>query len=62
MYVVVVYGYLDLLKKMCNEYNGDINVLDNDGDILLYYVEDVVIVRLIVEELGGDFIIRNVEG
>lgn len=62
MHAAAAYGHLDLLKKMCNEYNGDINVLDNDGDTPLHHVEDVATARLIVEELGGDFTIRNVEG
>ena len=41
MHAAAAYGHLDLLKKMCNEYNGDINVLDNDGDTPLHHVEDV---------------------
>lgn len=62
MHAAAAYGHTDLLKKMCSEYNGDINVLDNDGDTPLHHVEDVGTAKLIVEELGGDFTIRNAEG
>ncbi|EHN03427.1 YCR051W-like protein [Saccharomyces cerevisiae x Saccharomyces kudriavzevii VIN7] len=62
MHAAAAYGHTDLLKKMCSEYNGDINVLDNDGDTPLHHVEDVATAKLIVEELGGDFTVRNTEG
>ncbi|EJS44501.1 YCR051W [Saccharomyces arboricola H-6] len=62
MHAAAAYGHVDLLKKMCNEYNGDINVLDNDGDTPLHHVEDVGTAKVIVEELGGNYTIRNSEG
>ncbi|CAI4057366.1 hypothetical protein N7582_000841 [Saccharomyces uvarum] len=62
MHAAAAYGHADLLKKLCSVYNGDINVLDNDGDTPLHHVEDVATARLIVEELGGNVTIRNAEG
>ncbi len=34
------YGHRDLLYKLINVYNGDINVRDEDGDTPLHHVED----------------------
>lgn len=56
------YGHIDLLRKLCKELGGDINVKDNDGDTPLHHTEDFNTAKVILEELGGDISIVNSEG
>ena len=56
------YGHIDLLRKLCKELGGDINVRDNDGDTPLHHTEDAATAKVILEELGGDISLANSEG
>ncbi|CCE63012.1 hypothetical protein TPHA_0D03790 [Tetrapisispora phaffii CBS 4417] len=61
VHAAAAYGHNDLLRKLCNEYNGDINIRDFDGDTPLHHVEDVNTAKVIIEELDGDFKLTNNE-
>ncbi|CCF60314.1 hypothetical protein KAFR_0J02500 [Kazachstania africana CBS 2517] len=62
VHAAAAYGHHDLLRKLCSEYNGDVNIRDADGDTPLHHCEDVNTARLIIEELNGDFSLVNNEG
>ncbi|OBA20077.1 ankyrin [Metschnikowia bicuspidata var. bicuspidata NRRL YB-4993] len=54
------YGHIDLLKLLISR-GGNINIQDNDGDTPLHHVEDIETAKFIVEQLKGDYNIRNEE-
>ncbi|KAF3905481.1 Tankyrase-2 [Dactylellina cionopaga] len=56
------YGHLDLLRKLVNEYGGDVNIRDDDGDTPLFTAETVEVARCLVEELGADWACTNDDG
>ena len=56
------YGHKELLQKLINEYNGDINVKDSDGDTPLHHVEDYDTCKFVIEELKGNYQIKNNDG
>ncbi|QLQ81322.1 hypothetical protein HG537_0F00830 [Torulaspora globosa] len=62
VHAAAAYGHIDLLRKLCHQYGGDINIRDNDGDTPLHHCEDVNTAKVIVEELGGDITLTNDEG
>lgn len=62
VHAAAAYGHIELLKKLCKQYNGNINIRDNDGDTPLHHCEDVNTAKVIVEELGGDIKLTNEEG
>ena len=62
IHAAAAYGHVNLLKTLCNEYGGDINIKDNDGDTPLFHCEDVNTARVILEELGGHLDTVNEEG
>ncbi|CCE90066.1 uncharacterized protein TDEL_0A07340 [Torulaspora delbrueckii] len=62
VHAAAAYGHIELLKKLCKQYNGDINIRDNDGDTPLHHCEDVNTAKIIVEVLGGDISLTNEEG
>lgn len=62
IHAAAAYGHTNLLKKLCTQYNGDINIKDGDGDTPLHHVEDVNTAVVIIDELHGDFRIINDEG
>lgn len=55
------YGHIELLKFLISE-GGDINIQDNEGDTPLHHVEDMETARVMVEELGADYKVKNCEG
>lgn len=61
VHAAAAYGHIELLKKLCKQYNGDINIRDSDGDTPLHHCEDVDTARVIVEELGADINLTNEE-
>lgn len=52
----------DLLRTLVTQYRVPVNVADAEGDTPLFYAERVETVRILVEELGADWSVRNVEG
>ncbi|CCH61935.1 hypothetical protein TBLA_0F04020 [Henningerozyma blattae CBS 6284] len=62
IHAAAAYGHVDLLRLLCQKYNGDINILDNDGDTPLHHCEDVETAKVIIEELGGGYNLKNNEG
>ncbi|XBW38101.1 hypothetical protein QEN19_003692 [Hanseniaspora menglaensis] len=56
------YGHKDLLQKLIKLYNGDINIKDSDGDTPLHHVEDYNTCRFIIEELSGNYQVKNNDG
>lgn len=55
------YGHIDLLKLLINS-GGNINIQDNEGDSPLHHVEDLATAKIMVEELGADYKLKNNEG
>lgn len=62
VHAAAAYGHIELLRKLCQEYGGNINVKDNEGDTPLHHCEDVHTAKVILEELGGDISVQNEEG
>lgn len=62
VHAAAAYGHIDLLRKLCKQYGGDINIRDSDGDTPLHHCEDVNTAKVILEELGGDITLTNDEG
>ncbi|CCD26620.1 uncharacterized protein NDAI_0I00510 [Naumovozyma dairenensis CBS 421] len=62
IHAAAAYGHIDLLRSLCSEFGGDINIRDNDGDTPLHHCEDYATGKVIVEELGGNFTLTNNEG
>ncbi|KAJ4354430.1 uncharacterized protein N0V89_006167 [Didymosphaeria variabile] len=56
------YNQLDVLRELIQKYNVDVNKLDEDGESPLFAAEQGEVARFLVEELGADWGIRNVEG
>lgn len=62
VHAAAAYGHVDLLRKLCQDYSGNIDVKDNDGDTPLHHCEDAHTARVILEELGGNLSLQNEEG
>lgn len=62
IHAAAAYAHLPLLRSLCSEHGGDINIRDNDGDTPLHYCEDVGAAKVVIEELGGDYTLVNGEG
>lgn len=56
------YGNIELLRLLINNYGGDINIQDNDGDTPLHHCEELSVARLLVEEFKADWRKVNGEG
>lgn len=61
LHAAASYAHIELLKLLVLK-GGDVNVQDSDGDTPLHHVEDVATAKVLVEELGADYKIRNSEG
>lgn len=61
LHAAASYGHLDLLRLLVNR-GGDINIQDNEGDTPLHHVEDLETAKFIVEQLKGDYKLKNEEG
>ncbi|CAB4252277.1 similar to Saccharomyces cerevisiae YCR051W Putative protein of unknown function [Maudiozyma barnettii] len=62
MHAAASYGHIDLLRRLTNEFGGNVNVKDNDGDTPLHHTEDLNTAKVLIEELGCDLNITNSEG
>ncbi|KAI1819895.1 hypothetical protein F4861DRAFT_525135 [Xylaria intraflava] len=56
------YNHLDLLRALIREFNVDVNLRDEDEETALFVVETVDAARVLVEELGADFMIKGSDG
>lgn len=56
------YGHQDLLRALVNDYQVDVNLLDEDGETCLFVAEALDIAKCLVEELRVDFNRKNYEG
>ncbi|CCK72044.1 uncharacterized protein KNAG_0I02590 [Huiozyma naganishii CBS 8797] len=62
IHAAAAYGHIDMLRTLCREYDGDINIRDADGDTPLHHIEDVATATFIIEELNGAYNLTNNEG
>lgn len=62
LHAATSYNHLDLLRRLVQEFNVDINLKDEDGETALFVAETVECVKILVEELGADITIRGEEG
>ncbi|KAK3203937.1 hypothetical protein GRF29_106g1039271 [Pseudopithomyces chartarum] len=56
------YNQLHVLRELIQKYNVNVNLLDEDRETPLFAAETSDVARCLVEELGADHAIRNVEG
>lgn len=61
MHAAASYGHIGLLKLLVRR-GGDINIQDNEGDAPLHHVEDKKTAKVMVEELGANWKIKNNDG
>ncbi|KAI9886433.1 MAG: recombinase rad51 [Watsoniomyces obsoletus] len=63
LHAAVSYNHVSLLRTLIHEFHLDINSLkDEDGETALFYVEDVNMAKILVEEFGADVTMRNSDG
>ncbi|KAF2088784.1 hypothetical protein K490DRAFT_38061 [Saccharata proteae CBS 121410] len=62
LHAAASYNQLPLLRELVNTYNAPVDILDEDGETPLFSVETVEAARCLVEELGADTGVRNLEG
>ncbi|KAJ5587799.1 uncharacterized protein N7459_003564 [Penicillium hispanicum] len=62
LHAAASYGHADLLRALVNEFNVNVNLLDEDGETCLFVTENPKIARCLVEELGVDYNKTNDEG
>ncbi|MCJ1376500.1 hypothetical protein MMC20_007743 [Loxospora ochrophaea] len=62
IHAAVSYNHLDLLRALANEFKVDINLKDEDGETALFVVETVDAAQVLLEELGADMTVTNVDG
>ncbi|KAJ2902675.1 uncharacterized protein MKZ38_000260 [Zalerion maritima] len=56
------YNEFELLRKLVEEYNVDVNIRDEDGDTPLFSVETIDAAKVLVEGLGADVLAKGTEG
>lgn len=62
LHAAASYGHVELLRALVQEFNVDVNILDEDGETCLFVTESTKIARCLVEELGVDYNKTNEEG
>ncbi|KAE8153483.1 hypothetical protein BDV25DRAFT_149223 [Aspergillus avenaceus] len=62
LHAAASYNHIDLLRALVQEFNVDVNLLDEDGETCLFVSETIEIAKCLVEELGIDFNRKNDEG
>ncbi|KAL2817845.1 hypothetical protein BJX63DRAFT_94667 [Aspergillus granulosus] len=62
LHAAASYGHIDLLRALVQQYNVNVNLLDEDGETCLFVTENLDIAKCLVEELGVDYHIKNDEG
>lgn len=61
LHAAVSYNHPSLLRELVQTYSANINLRDEDGETPLFASESVAIARVVVEELGADVSIFNVD-
>ncbi|KAK7206048.1 ankyrin repeat-containing domain protein [Myxozyma melibiosi] len=61
LHAAASYGHHDLLRLLVKR-GGDVNILDEDGETPLFVVEKVETAKVLIEELGADWKVKNDEG
>ncbi|KAL4809693.1 hypothetical protein BDV18DRAFT_132604 [Aspergillus unguis] len=62
LHAAASYGHIDLLRALVQEFNVDVNLLDEDNETCLFVTERVDIAKCLVEELKVDWKRTNDEG
>ncbi|KAL5341771.1 hypothetical protein BJX70DRAFT_357866 [Aspergillus crustosus] len=62
LHAAASYGHIDLLRALVQEFNADVNLLDEDGETCLFVTERLDIAKALVDELGVDYNRKNLEG
>jgi hypothetical protein len=62
LHAAASYGHIDLLRALVQQYNVNVNLLDEDGETCLFVTENLDIAKCLVEDLGVDHNIKNDEG
>ncbi|KAL4989762.1 hypothetical protein BDW68DRAFT_175714 [Aspergillus falconensis] len=62
LHAAASYGHIDLLRALVEEFNVNVNLLDEDGETCLFVAENVNIAKCLVEELNIDYNKTNDEG
>ncbi|KAK9381129.1 uncharacterized protein V2V93DRAFT_368390 [Kockiozyma suomiensis] len=61
LHAAASYTHIKLLRLLI-ERGGDVDIRDEDGETPLFVVEKVEAAKVLVEELGADWQVRNTEG
>jgi uncharacterized protein len=62
VHALASYGHRDILKTLIEEFNVNVDILDEDGESALFSVEDVETTRFLLETLHANLELRNTEG
>ena len=62
LHAAASYNHLDILRQVVSDFHVDPNIKDEDGETPLFVVETVQAAQVLVDELGLDTTIQNVEG
>lgn len=62
LHAAISYNHLDLARTLVHEFHVDVDIIDEDGESPLFSTEAISAARLLVEELGADRKLRNLEG
>ena len=62
LHAAASYNHIELLKTLVYEFKLDANITDEDGETPLFVVETVEAAQILIEDLGADVMVRNLEG